>query len=367
MRSKWKLWLLVIVLVLVAGALVLNRIQGQPLAENANSGVQAVRAAQVEKSARQDMIELTGTVDAVEKTLVSARVAGIVEALPVDDGQQVEAGQTLLQIDDQAYRSLLTINEAQLAQAQVKLNTTRAAHERLQQLHEAGAVAEQDFENSQAALTAAEADVSAASAAYHNAQKDLGYTQVAAPISGLVANRAVIHGQMVAQGTPLMEVHNLAEVYVYVFIGQNELSRMQEGLPAQVSVDAYPDQVFTGSLTAINPAASPQARVFQAKVKVSNPDGLLRAGMFANVKIQVGEAATVLTVPEAALTSKQGQFYVFVPEEDVVQLVAVEIGNVFAGRVEIKSGLTEGQVVITTNINKLKADDRVQIVTEQGV
>ncbi|MGI6434830.1 MAG: efflux RND transporter periplasmic adaptor subunit [Syntrophomonadaceae bacterium] len=367
MRSKWKLWLLVLVLVLALGGLIINRIQGQPEAESVNAGVQAVETAAVEKATRQNILQVTGTVDAVEKTLITARVAGIVESLPVDNGARIQAGQTLVQIDDQAYRSLVTINEAALTQAQTKLNSTRASYERLKQLHEAGAVSDQDFEDIQAALTAAEADVSAAGAALSNAQKDLGYTRVSSPISGLVANRAIARGQMVAQGTPLMEVHNLSEVYVIVPIGQSELSNLKPGLPAEVTVDAFADRIFKGSLTSINPAANPQARVFQSKIKVPNPDGLLRAGMFANVKIHTGAAATVLSVPEEALTSKQGQFYVFVPQGDVVKMVAVEIGEVFAGRVEIKQGLAEGQVVISSNVNKLKEDDRIQIVTEQGV
>ncbi|NLV20410.1 MAG: efflux RND transporter periplasmic adaptor subunit [Syntrophomonadaceae bacterium] len=367
MQSKWKWWLLRLILVLALGALIINRIQGQPEFDTANAGVQAVKTAVAEKSQRQNILQITGTVDAAEKDLITARVAGIVESLNVDNGELVGAGQTLLQIDDQAYQSLVTINEATLTQAQTKLNSTRTTFDRMKQLHEAGAVSDQDFENTQAALTAAEADVSAARAALGNAQNDLSYTRVVSPISGLVVNRNVIRGQMVAQGTPLMEVHNLAEVNVIVSIGQSELGNIKLGQPAEITVDAFNDQVFKGTLTSVNQAASPQARVFLAKIKTSNPDGLLRAGMFASVKIYTGEELTVLSVPEEALTSKQGKFYVFVPQGDVVKMAAVEIGQIYDGRVEIKQGLAEGQVVISSNVNKLKEGDRIQIVTEQGV
>lgn len=367
MRSKWKLWLPVLVLVLVFGGLIINRIQGQPEALRANAGVQAVKTAVVEESSRQDVLEVTGTIDAVEKDLITARVAGIVEGLPVDNGAWVKAGQTLLQIDDEAYKSLVIVNEAVLTKAQVQLENTKKSHERLQQLHDAGAVSDEDLENIKAALRVAEADVSAASTALSNAQRDVGYTRVSSPISGLVANRNVVRGQMVAQGTPLMEVHNLAEVFLIVSIGQSELAQIKPGLTAEVTVDAFADSRFTGILTSVNPAASPQARVFYAKIKVLNPDGLLRSGMFASAKIQTGEEKTVLSIPEGAITSKQGQFYVFIPQEDVVEMVPVEIGEIFGGKVEIKKGLAEGQVIINSNINKLKEGDRIQIVTEQGV
>lgn len=367
MRKKWKLWLLALVLVLALGGFIINRIQGQTGAESVNAGVQAVTTAAVKNEIRQDLLEVTGTVDAVEKTLVTARIAGVVEGLPVDNGARVQAGQLLAQIDAQPYQSLVTVNEAALSKAQTQLRNTRASYERLRQLHEAGAVSEQDFDNIQAALEVAEADVAAAAAALSNAERDLGNARVSSPIGGLIANRAVVRGQMVSQGMPLMEVHDLSQVYVVVFIGQNELGRIKPGTPAEVTVDAFADRIFKGSLISVNPAVNPQARVFQCKIKADNPDGLLRAGMFARVRIQTGEPETVLSVPEEVLTSRQEQFYVFVPQGDVAQMVPVEIGEVFAGRVEIRQGLTEGQVVINSNINKLKAGDRIQIVTEQGV
>lgn len=247
------------------------------------------------------------------------------------------------------------------------MNSTRLSHDRLKQLYEAGALSDQDYEDIQTALTAAEADVSAANAALNNAQKDLAHTKVSSPINGLIANRAVIRGQMVAQGTPLMEVHNLSEVFVIISVGQSELGDIKEGLPAEVLVDAFADRIFKGSLTSINPAADPQSRVFLAKIRTPNPDGLLRSGMFARVKIHIGEAKAVLSIPEEAITSKQEEFYVFVPQGDTAKMLPVKIGQIFDGRVEIREGLTEGQTVICSNVNKLKEGDRIQIVAEQGV
>ncbi len=367
MRSKWKLWLLLLVLFLGLGGLVITKLQSQPELKSANAGVQAVETALAEVSERQNVLQFTGTIDAVEKNLISARVAGIVENMPVDNGDPIKAGQTLLQIDDQPYQNLLTINSSTLTQAQAKLNSTRLSHDRLKQLYEAGALSDQDYEDIQTALTAAEADVSAANAALNNAQKDLAHTKVSSPINGLIANRAVIRGQMVAQGTPLMEVHNLSEVFVIISVGQSELGDIKEGLPAEVLVDAFADRIFKGSLTSINPAADPQSRVFLAKIRTPNPDGLLRSGMFARVKIHIGEAKAVLSIPEEAITSKQEEFYVFVPQGDTAKMLPVKIGQIFDGRVEIREGLTEGQTVICSNVNKLKEGDRIQIVAEQGV
>lgn len=100
MRSKWKLWLLLLVLFLGLGGLVITKLQSQPELKSANAGVQAVETALAEVSERQNVLQFTGTIDAVEKNLISARVAGIVENMPVDNGDPIKAGQTLLQIDD---------------------------------------------------------------------------------------------------------------------------------------------------------------------------------------------------------------------------------------------------------------------------
>lgn len=367
MRSKWKIWIPVLIVVLALGGFIINKIQAQPAAEKASRGVQAVRSAAAEKTKSQKILQVTGTIDAADRELITARVGGIVESLHVDNGDLVKAGQTLIQIESQGYESLVAVNESALTKAEVQLNSTRTVFERMEKLHEIGAVAEQDFENTRAAYIAAQADVSAASIALDNARRDLGHTRVSAPINGLAANRNVIRGQMVAPGTPLMEVQDLAEVFIYISIGQDDVGSIKTGMTAEVTVDAFPGHIFEGVLTSINPAANPQGRVFTAKVTAANPDDLLRAGMFANVKIHTGAELAILSVPEEALTTKQEQFYVFVPQGDAVKMIPVEIGQVYDGRVEITQGLTEGQVVITSNINKLKENDRIQIVAEQGV
>lgn len=365
--SKWKWWLIVLAVVLVLGASMINKIQGQSNLKNVNAGVQSVKAAQAEMVIRQNNLNVSGTIDAVEKILISARVAGIVESLNVDNGASIRAGQVLIQIDDRAYANLVEVNQASLIQAQTQLESTRTTYERLKQLHQAGAASDKDFEDIQAALTAAEADVSKAQAALNNSRDDLKNTRVSSPIDGLAANRSVNRGQMVSPGTALMEVQNLAEVYVIISISQSDLGQIKTGMEADVTVDAYPGQTLKGVLTSVNPAADPQARIFQCKIKVPNPDGILRSGMFASAVIHTGEATSILCVPEAALTSKQEQFYVFVPQDNTAKLVAVEIGAIFDGRVEIKQGLAEGQTVITSNVNQLKENDPIQIVPEQGV
>lgn len=367
MKRQWKLWLVPLAILLVLGAFKINAMKPQQEDQAGSAAIQAVKTTRTQKITRQEALPGNGTVDPVQKAVITARVAGIVEALQVDNGTGIQAGQTLVQIDDAPYASLVTVCQAALTQAQTKLSNTRSTYNRLQQLHQGGAVSDKDFEDIRAALTVAEADVSSALSALSNAERDQGYTRVSSPIGGLVANRNVVLGQMVAQGTPLMEVQDLSEVFVLVKLGQNEVGKIRAGQTAEITVDAYPDQEFNGVVSVINPAADPEARAFVVKVRVPNPEGQLKSGMFAKVTIFTAEAHTILAVPQEALTSKQGQFYVFVPEGDLAKIRTVTIGEAMDGWVEVRGGLEEGQDVISTNVNKLKEDDHIQVTTGQEV
>ena len=117
MRSKWKIGVVVFILVAALVGLVISRIMEQPATKSVNEGVQAVKTAVVEKTQRQNTLQITGTVDAAERELITARVAGIIEKINVDNGDRVEAGQILVQIDSQPYQSLVEVNEAALIQA----------------------------------------------------------------------------------------------------------------------------------------------------------------------------------------------------------------------------------------------------------
>lgn len=367
MKRHWKRWLVPLAILLVLGAYKISAMKPEKEDQAGSAAIQAVRTTKAQKITRQEALSGSGTVDPVQKAVITARVAGIVETLQVDNGTGIQAGQTLVQIDEAPYASLVTICQAALTQAQTKLSNTRATYNRLQQLHQGGAVSDKDFEDIQAALAVAEADVSSARTALSNAERDQGYSRVSSPISGLVANRNVILGQMVAQGTPLMEVQDLSEVFVLMNVGQNEVGKIKAGQTADITVDAYPDQAFHGVVAVINPAADPEARAFVIKVRVPNPEGQLKSGMFAKVAVFTAEAHTILAVPQEALTSKQGQFYVFVPEGDLARIKAVTIGEALDGWVEVRGGLEEGQDVISTNVNKLKEDDHIQVTTGQEV
>lgn len=360
--NKWKLWLFPIPFILMIGLWCSGSINGeQSNVDNASPG-QSVLVAAVQEVQKEQQLDMNGTVNPYEKAIATARVAGVLEEILVENGAAVYAGQPLAVIDSEPYRNGLQMAQAALQKAEAGLNNSEADYLRLQQLYEGGAISDKDLQDMELALQAVRADYQTALTAVANAERDLRHTTVTAPIDGVVVNRNVNKGQMLSAGYPLMEVENISSIYVDVKVRQQDLPCIEVGMKAEVSVDAVNEAVLTGAVAVINPSADPAARVFAIRVKADNPEHKVKAGMFATVKIHTGKTGPVLLIPQQALTSKQDRYYVFVPQDNErAKLQQVEIGDITGQTVEITKGLQAGQQVVVTNVNKLKDNDLIVI------
>lgn len=330
------------------------------------SRIQTIKVQAVGQVQKENALELTGSIEAVQNAVVSAKSAGRVSEITVENGNRVAAGDILVKVEEVDYINQLAASQAVLDKALTNLTSLNEDYNRGKTLFQAGAISQKAMDDLENGLKAARADAAAAEASVANAREALAGTSIRAPISGLVANRSVKLGQMLAAGTPVLVVEDLSDVFILVKVGQKELDHIKPGLDCSVWVDTYPDRKFSGQVRVINPAAEAGSRVFECKVKVENPDELLKPGMFARVSIKIGEDQPVLAVPLEALSSRQGLYYVFIPEGDVVKEKRVEIGALMGTMVEIKSGLEQGQTFVVSNVNKLKDGDHIQISSGQG-
>lgn len=328
--------------------------------------LQTVEVKEVASASLEDRLSLSGSLESANKAVISPKVAGRVARILVENGNQVQSGQPLVLLDNQAYQNQLAAAQATLKKAEANLEATRTNHQRIKQMYQGGVVSQKDFDDIEAGLKAAEADASSAAAAASIASEDLANTTITSPIPGMVANRQVNLGQMISPGLSVMDIEDISSIYIVVNVNQDDIGRIAAGEKAEVLVDPYVDRLFPGTVEVVNPSANPYARVFQAKVKVDNQEGLLRPGMFARVVIQAGEAKEAVTIPQIALAGQNERYYVFVLEGDRVRRQTVTIGGVQNGTIEIRTGLTQGQKVVVTNVNKLKDQDQVRIAGGQG-
>lgn len=365
MKSKWKLWLVPVVILALLGLAKASRLINQPAAQNGAESLQTVLVQETALIQKENALLLTGTLEAYETAVISPRVSGRTQHIWVENGDLVSSGQALAEIESQDYRNQLLAAEADLKKAEARLATSRADYERFSELYRNGAVSDKEYQDIELAWKAAEADLEVASAAVASARDALENTVISAPLSGVIANREVSLGQMLSPQTVLMKIEDISSVYAAVNIQQQELARVKAGLNAEVTVDAYESRKFPGTLTVINPAVIPEARVFQAKIEINNAQNLLRPGMFAEVKLYAGAAQEVLAVPRQALVNHKGLYYVFVPEGEQVKRQNVQIGAIIGQMAEITSGLREGQLIVVSNADKLKDQDRVRAEREQ--
>lgn len=361
MNHRWKLWLAPLVLILALGLWKGGDFLKQKDDTSPGECVQTVAAHEVGKVKIEDAVSLTGSLEALQDGVVSPKVPGRVSRVLVENGSFVAAGQPLVLLEDIEYANALAIARAALKKAEANLASARINYERFRELYQGNAISEKEFEDVQTGLNLAEAEAAAAAAAASSAEESLRGATVVAPFDGVVSNRNVTPGQMAAAGTPLMNVQDISSVYVVVNVEQSDLGRVKTGLPAEVRVDSFESRGFAGVVEIINPSANKNARVFETKIKVGNGEGLLKPGMFAVVRIVTGEEAEALVVPQNSLVSIQGMYFAYVAEGDRALRRQVEIGRVIDQSVEIKSGLTEGQKIIVTNVNKLKDQDKITI------
>jgi len=367
LQGKWKKWLWLPVLLILAFGLFKTADhfkKGKHVNAPGDLSIQVVEAKEAVKVMKEETLSYTGTIEAVDEAVISAKIAGRVSRVNVENGDAVASGAALVSLESQEYVNAVTINRALLQKAEVNLSTVKTNYQRIKTLYESGAVSKKDFEDVEASLKLAEAEVSSAAANLANAEESLRNCTVSAPIDGVVTDRSVSNGQVLPAGTQLMLIKNISDVYMIINVEQKELARITRGMEAVVTLDSYPGRRFTGKVEIINPSADKSARVFETKIRVNNDDNLLKPGMFAKAEIKTGKTEEILAVPQNALTGKEGMFFVFTAEGDKANRRQVEIGQVIDQLVEIKSGLTEGQKVVITNVNKLKDQDSIRISSQ---
>ena len=256
-------------------------------------------------------VSATGTLNPVNQVTVGSQVSGTIEKIYFDFNDHVKAGQTLATIDPRNYESALKQAQANLASVQASLNQDKLTAARADTLHSSGLMAYSDYLSAQTSYQLDEAKLEQMQASLDQAQTNLAYTTITAPMSGIIVARKVDPGQTVAASFAAPELFNIADLslmQVEVSIDEADVGKLDTGLTATFNVDAYPESTFTGRLVQVRnePVVVSNVTTYIGIVRVANPGLLLRPGMTANVKIMVSGVQNVLTVPNSALSPKLG-------------------------------------------------------------
>lgn len=295
-----------------------------------------------------ETIQAVGTLRPNEAVTVTSEIAGRVAKLAFREGQRVNAGDLLVQLD-------AAILRAELARSRSELTLARANHERNTRLARDGMASPRTRDESLAALQAAEAGIALAEAR-------LEKTAIRAPLSGVVGLRAISSGAFVEPGTPIVELSDIDPIKLDFRVPELALPSLRNGQSVRVTVDALPGLRFAGEVYAIDPIVEPGGRAVRLRARIPNPDTRLTAGLFARVEIVISEREQVLLIPESAVFARGNGRHVFRIVDGRAKLTPVSVGVRRPGQVEIREGLAAGDVVVTAGHQTLRDNGEVEVL-----
>ncbi len=264
----------------------------------------------VEPGTIEVSVSSSGVVETLATVEVKSKASGEVLGLFVETGEFVEQDTLMVSIDPRTARNQLARSEAELKAANSRRKIAQTQMERARSLVANGTLTQTDLEQAELDLATAESLVVSARVAVENARIAVDDTEIRAPVSGTIIVRTVEVGQVissptqnVAGGTVLMQMADLAAVQIRMLVDETDIGKIRAGLPASVSVAAYPNQPFPGEVVKIEPQAVIEQNVtmFAVLVSIRNPDGLLLPGMNAEVDIMIARREDVSAVPVVAL------------------------------------------------------------------
>lgn len=295
-----------------------------------------------------DKISVIGSLESNESVEIRSEIGGTVERINFEEGQRVKAGDLLFQIDREKL-------QASFEQASANLKLAETTASRYKNLVQTKAVSQQEYDQTVATLESNRATVALA-------KEQLADATIVAPFDGVMGERLISVGQFVAQGTPLGSLYNKDPMKVTFHVPERHIGEIREGQAIEMKVAAFPANVYKGNVYFISPRVDQTTRTVLVKARVPNPEGQLRAGMFANLELILQVKAKAILIPETALIIKGDTVSVYtVGEDDVVALKPVRVGLRREGMVEIVSGLEPEEVVVTEGYQKIGPGSKVNV------
>lgn len=323
--------------------------------------------AKVEKATIESSVTATGTIEAVTQVEVGTQVSGIIDKIYVDYNSVVHKGQVIAELDKSNLVSEMNSAVSQLQSAQSDLNYQQSNFKRMKTLFDKGLISANDYESARLTLEQAQSLVAQRQEAVTKAKTNLGYATITSPIDGIVLGKSVEEGQTVASSfnTPTLFtiVKDMTDMRVIANVDEADIGQVREGQRVTYTVDAYPNEVFEGTVTQVRNQATTESNVVTYEVVISapNPDLKLKPGLTANVTIFTLEQTGIVSVPTKALRytpTKEtigakdkivdclGAQKLWVREGNTFKAYAVKTGITNGTRTQILSGVKEGTAVI---------------------
>jgi multidrug efflux pump subunit AcrA (membrane-fusion protein) len=406
-RSSMKLALTVL-LALAASAsfTACSRSNGQPNSNNASPTPVTIEVSTTAAISRQlpRFFEGTGSLAADVQTDVQPQTAGKIVAVGVDMGSAVRKGQMLVRLEGTDYQLRVEQAVAQLenakagvrqaeekiglrpgaqfvpervadvAAARANFDLAESNFQRAQKLVESGDISRSEYDTRKAqrdqlrqvyesmisaarqnyaAVMVARTNVTNAQTQVDLARRNLSYTTVSAPIDGYVLERPVDVGAYVSTTTKIATIVKTNPLWIRIDVPEQSVPQIKNGQSVSLTTSSWPDRSFSGHIARISPNVSATSRTLTVEALIDNGGGMLKPGQFATVRVLLPQTEAALLVPQRALRAISGSTYVFVIKNGHAEQRLVQSGQTEGDLVEIKSGVSENELVATSNVDQL--------------
>ena len=337
---------------------------------------------------RRDLVEtrvFIGTLEAEKQFDAAFKVAGRIQEIGVHLGDCLNKGDLIARLDSEEIeqqlaqaRAELDVARASLTQAQSKLKAAERDYQRAQKLREQKVSSAAELEASEtemltqrAGVNLVEAQIQQREAALRAAEVRLTYTTLRADwqsgeagVCRFVAAKYVDEGDTISANTPVVTLVDLTHLKAVINVAERDYALLSIGMAAEISVDSIPDRAFAGTVVRLAPVFNNSSRQARVEIGVANPDAILKSGMFARVRIELGRAMGAAAVPLDAIIQRQGIDGVFVVEDGTARFVEVRAGIQADGWAQV-SGLEAGQTVVTLGHHLLSNGTPVSLAGDE--
>jgi len=293
-------------------------------------------------------ITATGSLVANESVMLRPEITGRIDAIKFNEGDRASKGTVLVTLDAAEYRARLDVSEA-------NLKLRKISFDRAERLYKQNLTSSQEYDQAAAQLEEAKATRTLN-------EEILRKTVLRAPFDGILGLRLLSPGDYVKDGADIVDIADISSMKVDFEIPETAFRQVRKDQPLTIQVDSYPGETFTGEVYAIAPTLDPDSRSLQLRARIPNPDQRLRPGMFARISLHIAEKDNALLIPEEALWPIGDKQFVYRIVDGKVAMTEIKVGYRQHGDVEVLTGLSAGDQIVTAGQMKIRDGAAVMVL-----
>ena len=326
---------------------------------SATQDAKPVEIIEVEKITIAEKYEYSGILRASKEVKLSNEVSGVITHYLVDKGSKVKKGELLVSIDADDYRRKVEEMEARLERASAIRKNAEREYKRKESLHSSSVISASALDKEYLSYRTAKADERLSEVLLDQAKDDFDKTRIYSPFDGIVLERYREVGELITSATILLQVADYLLLELELGLSEKDIVHVRKHAGVEVTVDAFPDQMFTGTINYIGVNVESETGTFPVEIIIQNPSLNLFPGMIARAVVSGEIHNGIVLVPQASLNKHFGNPVVFLEKQGRAVRRTVKLGEVYGEKIEIVEGISEGDHLITMGLVDLRDGDPV--------